>query len=67
MADPHDLLHQLRVGKGRCTKLRPVTPLAARDDVVDRGKREALVVQVSMQHGRTVILVLQEDGHMRWP
>lgn len=46
-----DLLQQRAIGQGRATQFGPVLPPAAPDHVVDRGEREVLMIEMSVEHG----------------
>jgi hypothetical protein len=49
-ADSLHFVKQRWVGQSRTSQLCPITPATSRDDVVDRGEGEALMVKVSVEH-----------------
>lgn len=50
-ANPFDLVENRWIPAGRSAKISPMPPLSARDDIVDRGKRQTKVIEVAVAHG----------------
>ncbi len=51
-ADAENSLGQPRIRQQRPTQFRPIRPLAARDDVVNRREGQVLVIQVAVKHAK---------------
>lgn len=64
-ADSHDLREESRVGQSSSSQVRPIGPSAAGDNVIYRGGRVALVVEMAVTHHLIVLTRKgQSDGHL---